>query len=490
MKKSENTKLTGWHWDHTYVNLPEKLFSKVKPTPVSKPSPVLVNYPLAEEMGLDLKEETLEELGGIFSGNRIPEGANPIATAYIGHQFGYANMLGDGRAILLGEHITNSGIRLDVQLKGSGVTPYSRRGDGRATLSSMLREYLISEAMNGLGIPTTRSLAVIATGDPVYREKPMDGAILTRIAASHIRVGTFEYASRHLSKTDFQIFLDYVIERHFPELEGSPNKGIALLAAVMEQQADLISEWMRVGFIHGVMNTDNMSICGETIDYGPCAFMNRYDSKTVFSSIDTSGRYAYSNQPPIAQWNLAVFASTLLPLISETEEEAVELAKATIQQFPDMYATARKKVIRQKLGFLESHPEDPAIYDQLLFLMYQNEADYTNTFYALSYGKFPDEPIFQEDAFKLWFNRWQARLMQNQKPLTEAYDLMQKANPVFIPRNHRVEAALQAVTLGQDYGLFNELLQVVQNPYTYSESMEKYMHPPASDLGYKTFCGT
>ena len=490
MKKSENTKLTGWQWDHTYINLPEKLFSKVKPTPVSNPYPVVINHILADEMELCFQPKGIESLGGILSGNQLPKGANPIATAYMGHQFGYANMLGDGRAILLGEHIKKDGKRWDVQLKGSGVTPYSRRGDGRATLSSMLREFLISEAMNGLGIPTTRSLAVVASGDPVYRDMPMDGAILTRIAASHIRVGTFEYASRHLSKPDFKIFLDYVVHRHFPEIEGSPNTAIALLEAVMQKQAYLISEWMRVGFIHGVMNTDNMSICGETIDYGPCAFMNRYDPVTVFSSIDTAGRYAYANQPHIAQWNLAVFASSLLPLISETEEEAIELAKASIQTFATMYGREQERMLRQKLGLMGEQADDKSLFDDLLKLMLKYDADFTNTFWRLSTGKLQEESIFEEDEFKLWFTQWQTRLYKNEEPIEKAYAIMQQANPVIIPRNHLVENALQAATLGKEMTPFYLLLEAFANPYAFKDKFSLLMDPPASEGGYKTYCGT
>jgi len=307
----------GWQFNHSYTQLSPVLFSRTAPTPVALPRTVLLNMLLANELGLQVGKENRDAITQMLSGNELPFGADPIAQAYMGHQFGYPNMLGDGRAILLGEHITPAGERMDIQLKGPGITHYSRSGDGRATLYSMLREYIISEAMHHLGISTTRSLAVVATGQPVYREQINEGAVLTRIAASHIRVGTFEFATRHLPKEEFRTFLDYVINRHYPELKESDNPALDLLYAVMQQQADLITQWMRVGFIHGVMNTDNMSIAGETIDYGPCAFMNRYDPATVFSSIDTKGRYAFGNQPFIAQWNLGVFASSLLPLIDD-----------------------------------------------------------------------------------------------------------------------------------------------------------------------------
>ena len=486
---AENT--TGWRLEHSYADLPKALFSRNMPTPVQKPEAVLINFPLAKELGLEFSPGNKEEITRILSGNTLPEGADPIAQAYMGHQFGYPNMLGDGRAILLGEQITPDGKRFDIQLKGPGITQYSRRGDGRATLSAMLREYLISEAMHHLGIPTTRSLAVIATGEPVYRETISEGAVLTRVAASHIRVGTFEYATRHLPKDEFRTFLHYVINRHYPELAGAANPALALLKAVIEKQASLIAEWMRVGFIHGVMNTDNMSISGETIDYGPCAFMNRYDPATVFSSIDTGGRYAYGNQPYIAQWNLAVFASSLIPLLHEDETQAVEIAKSTIQTFRGIYAEKWMAMMRKKLGLINELTGDKKLADDLLAWMEVNQADYTNTFYRLSLGKLPEEEIYQEDSFKQWYEQWKIRLLSNEQPLEESLEIMRAANPAFIPRNHRVEEALQAATLGNNYSLVNQLLEVIGKPYHFRENLADYQQPPLTgEETYKTFCGT
>lgn len=481
----------GWQFDHSYTLLPQPLFDRVKPTPVGKPETVLVNYPLAGALGLHFTEDTKDEVTRVLAGNVLPAGADPVAQAYMGHQFGYPNMLGDGRAILLGEQITPDGKRFDIQLKGPGITRYSRRGDGRATLSAMLREYMISEAMHYLGIATTRSLAVVATGEQVFRETVNMGAVLTRVAASHIRVGTFEFASRHLSKEDFTIFLEYVIKRHYPELEGAENMALALLKAVMERQASLIAEWMRVGFIHGVMNTDNMSIAGENIDYGPCAFMNRYDPETVFSSIDTNGRYAYGNQPAIAQWNLAVFASSLLPLIDEDTEKAIAMAKAAIQTFQGIYAGKWLNMMRRKLGLVSELTGDKQLADDLLLWMQTNQADYTNTFFHLSQPVLPAEEIYRDEAFLHWYGQWKIRLLSNELPMEEAWKIMKQNNPAFIPRNHLVEDALQAATLAGDFAPVKKMLTVVQDPYEFRTGWEDYQQaPPDGDSYYKTFCGT
>ncbi len=480
----------GWHFDNSYTHLSPVLFSRIAPTPVVQPRTVLLNMPLAKELGLHVDKEDRDALTQILSGNEIPMGADPIAQAYMGHQFGYPNMLGDGRAILLGEHITPAGARMDIQLKGPGITHYSRSGDGRATLYSMLREYIISEAMHHLGIATTRSLAVVATGQPVYREQINEGAVLTRVAASHIRVGTFEFATRHLPKEEFRNFLDYVINRHYPELKESDNPALDLLYAVMQQQADLITQWMRVGFIHGVMNTDNMSIAGETIDYGPCAFMNSYDPATVFSSIDTKGRYAFGNQPFIAQWNLGVFASCLLPLMDDDIDKAIEKAKAAIQTFGNLFANKWLAMMRKKLGLTNELADDKKLADDLLIWMQTNKADYTNTFYHLSQDTLPEIELYHDGAFKLWHERWKQRQLANEQPESEAISLMRANNPVFIPRNHMVEEALQAATVGQDMSLVYQLLEVVSEPYTYREAFADYQEPPETDGGYKTFCGT
>jgi uncharacterized protein YdiU (UPF0061 family) len=481
----------GWRLEHSYATLPQPLFSRVKPTPVQKPQAVLFNQRLAQVLGLSATKDTMEELASMLGGNTLPPGAEPIAQAYMGHQFGYPNMLGDGRAILLGEQLIPNGLRFDIQLKGSGITRYSRRGDGRATLYSMLREYIISEAMHHLGIPTTRSLAVVATGEPVYREAEHEGAVLTRVAASHIRVGTFEYASAHLPKAEFEAFLQYVIARHYPQLTESSDPVIDLLKALMERQADLIAEWMRVGFIHGVMNTDNMSVAGETIDYGPCAFMNNYHPGTVFSSIDTGGRYAFGNQPAIAHWNLAVFATTLLPLLNDDNEKAIDQAREVIYRFESLFAEKWTATLRRKLGMLNELPIDKALADELLQWMQQNQADYTNTFVDLTSNTFTQNPAYQDDAFKHWHARWQQRLLHNEQPEGEAYRIMRAANPVFIPRNHLVEEALEAATLGKDMSLVYKLLQVLETPYSLNANYEAYRQPPAAgDVGYRTFCGT
>ena len=477
--------------ESSYTQLPGVLFSRIKPTPVAKPEAVLINYSLARELGLHFNHEKIVSITQIFSGNELPQGADPIAQAYMGHQFGYPNMLGDGRAILLGEQIAPYGKRVDIQLKGPGITKYSRRGDGRATLSAMLREYIISEAMHHLGISSTRSLAVIATGEPVYRETINEGAILTRVAASHIRVGTFEFATRHLPKEEFKIFLDYVLNRHFPEEQGTENPALSLLKAVIEKQASLITEWMRVGFIHGVMNTDNMSISGETIDYGPCAFMNRYDPATVFSSIDTEGRYAYGNQPFIAQWNLAVFASSLIPLLHENETEAVEIAKTTIQTFRGLYADKWLAMMRKKLGLINELSGDKKLADDLLLWMQSNQADYTNTFFELSLGIIPKGDIFLDESFKHWYEQWKIRLLSNEQPAEESWKLMRANNPAYIPRNHRVEEALQAATLAKDYSKVIKLLEVLQDPYNFRSDAAEFQQPPfTGENTYKTFCGT
>jgi uncharacterized protein YdiU (UPF0061 family) len=481
----------GWKLSQSYADLPGKLFSPSLPTPVVKPDAVLINYPLAKELGLNINLENIATLTEQLAGNTLPEGSNPIAQAYMGHQFGYLNMLGDGRAILLGEQLTPNGQRCDIQLKGAGPTAYSRRGDGRATLGACLREYIHSEAMHHLGIPTSRSLAVVSTGQQVYREQVQAGGVLPRVMSSHIRVGTFEFATRHLDKPDFLKYLQYVIDRHYPALKDAPNPAISLLEAVMQKQANLIANWMRVGFIHGVMNTDNMSIAGETFDYGPCAYMNRYDPATVFSSIDTGGRYAFGNQPSIAQWNLAVLASSLIPLIDEVPERAVEQAKAVIQTFPDLYAGIYKAMMQQKLGFLEEQPGDTLLINDLLQWMQMTGADYTNTFRHLSWSTIPNDELYGQDGFKLWHERWKERISLHDQSETEALALMQKVNPAFIPRNHLVEEAIDAATQGQDFSFLHKLISVLSDPYSQRPGFEYFQQPPAGGDGvYRTFCNT
>jgi serine/tyrosine/threonine adenylyltransferase len=487
---SLTTNNIAFNWNNSYTLLPAALFKPAVPASVPAPELLLYNHQLAATMGLHTTDTPKEELAQLFCGNQLPNGALPIAQAYAGHQFGYFNMLGDGRAILLGEHLTTAGKRLDVQLKGSGQTAYSRRGDGKATLYSMLREYLISEAMYHLGVPTGRSLAVVSTGEQVVRQQLHQGAVLTRIAASHIRVGTFEYVSRFHTPL-LKTFTQYVVERHFPEIAEAPNLALALLQAVMEKQVSLICHWMRVGFIHGVMNTDNMFVSGETLDYGPCAFMNTYNPGTVFSAIDEQGRYAFGNQPTVAQWNLAVLASALLPLIHEQEDKAIAAAQEIINQYPALYQQQWLSMMRSKLGLASEKPEDDTLVQELLLWMETNAADYTNTFFQLSQGSFPAGEAYENDAFKKWHQAWQIRKNKDALPAAESFALMQQNNPAFVPRNHLVEAALEGITLYNNYDVFNSLLQVLRQPYQYQPVFAGYQHVPANtDMGYQTFCGT
>lgn len=479
----------AWNFENTYKTLPDKLFSKQLPIPVKNPQKVMFNKSLAKELGLSWLSEKETFITDFLSGNKIPEGANPLAQAYAGHQFGHFTMLGDGRAILLGEQITPDHKRYDIQLKGSGQTPYSRRGDGRATLSSMLREYLISEAMHHLGIPTSRSLAVVQTGEKVYRNPVQNGAVLTRVASSHIRVGTFEYVKYFGTKEDLQVFTKYVINRHYPEAANTNNPALELLKVVMQKQIDLLVQWMRVGFIHGVMNTDNMSIAGETIDYGPCAFMNTYNPKTVFSSIDTTGRYAFGNQPKIAHWNLAVFAGSLLPLISEDQEEAMQLARAIIDTFPAIFAMRWRQMMFKKLGIQKPIESDKALLDDLLQLMQIHQADYTNTFLALQSDQITEIALYQSDEFKHWLGRWEKRIAKEGHK-KQVIAIMRSQNPVVIPRNHLVESALENAVKG-DITPFHELLENLSRPYQLPSTPRDFQTVPAGfDACYQTFCGT
>jgi uncharacterized protein YdiU (UPF0061 family) len=454
---------------------------------------LLFNGVLAQQLGLGALLNDSDTTAQWLGGKQVPPGANPLAQAYAGHQFGHFTMLGDGRAILLGEHISPSGQMLDIQLKGSGRTPYSRQGDGRATLSAMLREYLISEAMYGLGIPTSRSLAVVLTGDGVRREHIQHGAVLTRVAASHLRVGTFEYARRFTPITVLEKLLQYAIERHYPSMATHENPALGFLEAVMERQVALITDWMRVGFIHGVMNTDNMTISGETIDYGPCAFMNTYHPRTVFSSIDTQGRYAFGNQPPIAQWNIARLAEALLPLIHPNAEEAIKLAQTLIERFPSRYDQQWLAMMGKKLGFAAPTPEDRTLMVDLLALMQTQQMDYTNTFLYLQTGQSPDkqtEEACQTPDFQAWQTRWVQQIGGEEQKKT-AQNLMQAYNPAYIPRNHLVEQALLSATEEQDLKPFQTLVQLVSKPYEEQKGMEIYQTPPPQgDQDYRTFCGT
>ena len=373
----------GWNFDNTYVGLSEKILTKIKPVTVKEPKLLILNKSLAENLGLNFSGINKDILASIFSGNKLPQNSDCIAQAYAGHQFGHFTTLGDGRAVVLGEHLTKENKRFDIQFKGSGRTPYSRHGDGRAALSPMLREYIISEAINSLGIPTTRSLAVVSTGEMVLRETPLRGAILTRVASSHIRVGTFQYVALTGDEKAFKSLLNYTVDRHYPEIKNSNNIALELLKIVIKKQCDLVTNWMRVGFIHGVMNTDNMAISGESIDYGPCAFMDNYDLNTVFSSIDRNGRYSYGNQPIITKWNLARFAETLLPYIDKNKDEAIKITTNTINEFDTIYEKKWNNMMNGKLGLLEKKDGDKKIISDLLNWMENNKADYTNTFLYL-----------------------------------------------------------------------------------------------------------
>lgn len=472
----------GWRFDNSYTRLPGLFFSRTHPTPVRSPALVLFNRRLAAEMGLDPGVLESEAGADVFSGNAIPSGADPIAQAYAGHQFGHFTMLGDGRAVLLGEHLGADGLRLDVALKGSGRTVYSRRGDGRAALGPMLREYIISEAMHGLGIPTTRSLAVVTSGEPVFREEALPGAVLTRIAASHIRVGTFEYAAMLQDVAALRTLTDYTIQRHYPGFE--PGVFRFFLEAVIERQALLVAKWMLVGFIHGVMNTDNMALSGETIDYGPCAFMDAYDPATVFSSIDRNGRYAYANQPGIAHWNLTRLAEALLPLLDSNENKAVEMAKESLGKFPDRFHHHWLSGMRAKLGLFNQEAADVVLIESLLQGMLRSRSDYSNTLRELD-----PEKVCGFDAE--WHASWSARLARQPQNLEQARCLMRRHNPVVIPRNHQVEKALDAATARGDYEPLHRLLAVLANPFEDGPEKDIYREPPPEgSAGYQTFCGT
>lgn len=478
----------GWRFDHSYARLPAACFRKVAPTPVREPRMVMFNGLLAAHLGLDA---TLADRPDLLSGNALPTNAEPIAQAYAGHQYANFTMLGDGRAILLGEQITPHGQRFDVQLKGPGLTPFSRRGDGRAALGPMLREYIISEAMHALGIPTTRSLAVISTGETVYRQEPLPGAVLTRIAASHLRVGTFEWAAARGEMTLLRALTDYTLSRHFAERTSADNPALALLEAVVERQASLIARWMHVGFIHGVMNTDNMALSGETIDYGPCAFMDAYDPDTVFSSIDQHGRYAYGQQPHIAQWNLARFAEALLPMLHEDEQRSIEIANEAVRAFQPQFQKHWLAGMRAKLGLFNAEPEDTALMQGLLEWMRATSADYTLTFRRLSTESLDEEALASDAEFLSWHQQWTARRDRQPQTLAESVALMRKSNPAVIPRNHKVEEALQAASERSDLTPLHQLLEVLARPFDDSPSHLDYARPPAQRDGrYRTFCGT
>ncbi len=481
----------GWNFVNSYARLPQLFHSNTNPTPVISPKLAILNLSLAVSLGLNV--EALQSKDGIamLAGNQIPQGAMPIAQAYAGHQFGYFTKLGDGRALLLGEQITPQGERFDIQLKGSGETPYSRRGDGRAVLGPMLREYIISEAMHSLGIPTTRSLAVVTTGESVFRETEQPGAILVRIAASHLRVGTFQYAAKWGTIDDLRVLADYTLQRHFPDVEDDENRYLTLLQQVIIRQSILIAKWQLVGFIHGVMNTDNMAVSGETIDYGPCAFMDAYNPATVFSSIDVHGRYAYGNQPPIAEWNLARFAETLLPLLHPDQKQAERLAQDTLADFAEIYYCNWLAGMRSKLGIFNVEEQDEVLIKRLLDIMEKYKADYTNTFRSLTFNTLEDMTLFGTSEFSQWYQLWQTRRERQPESKDSSQQLMKSCNPALIPRNHRVEAVLDAAVKRQDYSPLERFLTALANPYAHSlEQAEYAVLPEPTMRPYRTFCGT
>jgi len=486
---SDNNKI-GWRFDNTYSKLPNSMLAKLTPTPVKAPELVLLNHSLSEMLGLNFSSISDKNLASIFSGNLLPEGSDTIAQAYAGHQFGHFTLLGDGRAIVIGEHLSKNNKRFDIQFKGSGKTPYSRNGDGRAALEPMLREYIVSEGMHGLGIPTTRSLAVVKTGEKVFRETPLDGAVLTRVAESHIRVGTFQYAFIDEDKKNLKTLFDYTIDRHYSHIKDSKTPAIDLLKIVIEKQTKLVVDWMRVGFIHGVMNTDNMAISGETIDYGPCAFMDKYDPETVFSSIDQHGRYAFFNQPGITKWNLARFAECLVPLIHEDKNTGIQIATEIVNSFSEIYQKNWFEMMRKKLGLLEKDAKDEKLIIDLLSWMHKNKADYTNTFCVLMDQNFEKDKIYNNQNFLDWKKQWQIRLKINNSLPKESLKLMRSSNPLVIPRNHKVEEALDAANSGNLKPTKN-LLKILEKPYEERKEISEYQSPaaPSSEV-YKTFCGT
>ncbi len=470
----------------TYTQLPEILFSKLMPISVKDPKTVVLNEALSTELGIDFSKLSSEDLSNFLSGNIIPSGINPFAQAYAGHQFGNFTILGDGRALTIGEQSTPKGEIYDIQFKGSGRTPYSRGGDGRAALGPMLREYLISEAMFYLNIPTTRSLAVVETGEKVLRETPLKGAILTRVAASHIRFGTFQFLAAHKDIDAMSKLLDYCIKRHFPEILDSPNRVIKFIKIVMAKQIDLIVNWMRVGFIHGVMNTDNSTICGESIDYGPCAFMDQYDHKAVFSSIDFQGRYAYGNQPATIHWNLIRLAESLLPLIDKDETKSLEIAQKTIDSFSEIFNEKWQIMMRSKLGITDRSREDEVLIKDLLTWMQSKKPDFTNTFCNLMDSNHANDEEFEDTEFLVWKKNWEERVNN-----CDHLNIMKKTNPILIPRNYLVEEALAEAEIEGKFSKLNELLVVLSKPYEQLDIDEKYSKTPQIQAEpYKTFCGT
>ncbi|OBZ95978.1 hypothetical protein ADU59_06190 [Pararhizobium polonicum] len=485
-------------FDNSYARLPAHFHARADPTPVSEPWLITFNRPLAAELGLDA--DALEREGAaIFSGNLIPDGAEPLGMAYAGHQFGqFVPLLGDGRAILLGEVIDRNGKRRDIQLKGAGKTPYSRRGDGRAALGPVLREYIVSEAMHALGIPATRALAAVVTGEPVYRERALPGGVITRVAASHIRVGTFQFLAARGDTDGLKVLADYVIDRHYPDIKSSERPYLALLEAVVERQASLIARWLAVGFIHGVMNTDNCAVSGETIDFGPCAFLDAYDPAKVFSSIDRGGRYAYGSQPAIGQWNMARLAETLLPLLDPEPSEAVNLANDVIAGYGARFQNHWLAGMKAKIGLYAEEDGDLDLVQGLLSAMHRNEADFTLTFRRLcdaaesTAGDAALRGLFTDPAdIDAWLVAWRERTGRETLSDAQTADAMRTVNPAFIPRNHRIEQAIRAAEDDGDFSLFEALVAVLAKPYEDQPGFAPLAEPPLPDERVlRTFCGT
>ena len=486
-------------FDNSYARLPERFYTRQLPVPVAAPGLIRVNHILANHLGFD--PDWLESETGIdlIAGNLIPEGADPIATVYAGHQFGGWNpQLGDGRAILLGEVIAADGVRHDIQLKGSGRTPYSRGGDGRAPLGPVLREYIVSEAMAVLGVPTSRALAAATSGEKVMRDGRVPGAVLVRVAQSHIRIGTMQFFASRQDTAALKILVDHVVQRHYPEAVEADNPARAMLDGVIARQASLIAQWQSVGFIHGVMNTDNMLLSGETIDYGPCAFMDEFDPATVFSSIDHGGRYAYQNQPHIAHWNLSVLAQTLLPLLDDDPDKAMASGQAAIDTFPDLHMAAYRENMCNKLGITRCENDDPALVRDLLTLMHEADTDFTLTFRRLSDLAYPQKTsggvgsIFElPESFEPWMDRWRQRLLSDPQEDSTRQRKMYSINPAFIARNHLVEEAIEVASNEQDFEPFHRLVDILSQPFDFNESQSRYALPPRPEqVVRQTFCGT
>jgi serine/tyrosine/threonine adenylyltransferase len=483
--------------DNTYVRLPTQFYARVEPTPVARPRLIKLNRRLAVRMGLDPDDLASPQGVEVLAGNRVPEGAEPIAMAYAGHQFGhFVPQLGDGRALLLGEVIDRDGVRRDIHLKGSGRTPFSRGGDGRAAVGPVLREYIVSEAMAALGIPTTRALAAVATGEPVFRETQLPGAVLARVASSHVRVGTFQYFAARGDTDAVRALADHVLTRNYPECLEADQPYLALLEGVVARQAWLVAQWLLVGFIHGVMNTDNMSVAGETIDYGPCAFMDAYDPAAVFSSIDRSGRYAFANQPTIAHWNLTRLAETFLPILSDDAHKAREGAEVALGGFAPGFEVAFHSGLRRKIGLFTERDADVSLIRDLLDGMAQNDADFTLTFRRLADAALGrDEAVrslfIDPTVFDTWAGRWRERLEQEPQDADTRQSAMLAVNPAFIPRNHQVEAAIVAAVQRNDFDPFEQLLTVLERPYEDQPTFARYAEPPEPhERVLQTFCGT